>query len=201
MKRFVVVAVAFGLTVPARAGQELSFTYDQVMTTSKGIFVTKVWVKGNKKRTETDRPGGQEIDIMQANTYIQIFPDLGIARKMPLAIGALAGPMPSMPARDQAAGGERKQPPSQPLGMETIANFPCKIYELKGDGGVTRVWVSDVLPFPLKWEEDDKKDGKFSYEIKNLKVSANISDDLFKVPTGIKLMDENLQEIPTEISP
>jgi outer membrane lipoprotein-sorting protein len=180
------------LTVGARAG-ELSMVYDQVMTTPKGSFTTKVWVKGNKKRTETERPSGQEITIIQGNSYIQIFPDLGIARRMSLAMDMSAGPMTSMPAE---VNGEHRGPDGKvmaPVAAETVSNLPCKVYQLKVDNGMARVWVSEILPFPVKWEEEG-----FSYEIRNIKVSANIPDSLFKVPAGIRLMDEKLQDLPAE---
>jgi outer membrane lipoprotein-sorting protein len=199
MKKIAVIVMAAALAGPAFAGkafagQELSMTYDQVMTTSKGVFVTKVWIKGNRKRTETDRPSGQEIDIIQGSIYIQIFPDLGIARKLSLATGAGSSTMPPMPANlggGKSKGKDGKETEdSRPIGTETVANLPCKVYEIKReDGCVTRVWISDILPFPVKWEEDEKHEGKFSYEIRNLKVSADIPDDLFEVPADVKLMD------------
>jgi outer membrane lipoprotein-sorting protein len=197
MRKIASFFLILAFAAPLAAAPELSMTYDQVMTTPKGVFVTKVWIKGGKKRTETDRPGGQEIDILEGNTYTQIFPDLGIARRMPLAMGASAGMDGMLPAAvAESKDSKKKAEDARPIGTETVANLPCKVYEFKSDGGgTTRVWISDILPFPVKWEEDEKRDGKFSYEIRNLKVAADIPDDLFKVPAGIKLMDQNLQEI------
>jgi hypothetical protein len=181
---------------PAAAGppkqRELSLYYDQVINTSKGSLVTKVWVKGDKKRTETDNQGVREIDVIAGSIHYHIFPDQGFARRMPPLTGSpsLAPATPSEIPMSAAGeiGGAGTGVTS--VGSDNVANIPCKIYMWKSGDAITRIWMSDILPFPLKWEELDRKEGDFSYEIRNLKVAAEIPDSYFELPAGVRVLNE-----------
>jgi len=178
------------------AEKPLSVSYEQVLTTAKGSFVTKVWIKGDKKRVET--ADGREIDIVQGNTYVQIFPEQGFARRMPLA-AAPSAPMPAAANKVSADGKTTTAAGTKPKNTDMVADLPCKLYELKSGEGVTRIWISDRLPFPLKWEEVDPGAGKFSYEVKNLKFADDIPEEYFQVPSGFKIVNAEPDDLPPEL--
>lgn len=174
-----------------------SMTYDQVLTTAKGVFVTKVWVKGDKKRTETDNNGQKEIDIIQGNAYYQIFPEQGFARKMSLALEGAASAVPTMDGTAKPVIDKGKESHTlQPLWTEPVSGLPCEVYQFRTESGVTKVWIHESLPFPLKWEEIDAKEGAFSYEVRNLRLGATIPDDSFELPAGIKVVNTSLDRLP-----
>jgi outer membrane lipoprotein-sorting protein len=182
------------LSVATHAGADtrtdnLSVSFDQILTTSKGVFVTKVWIKGNKKRTESETQGRKQIDIIDGNTYIQVFPDSGFAQKMPLATDRSISAMAALKSSEKESSPETGTEKPMVIGTENLDNLECKIYQWKSENAFTRIWVSESFPFPLRWEEIDKKEGTFSYQVRNLKETNNIPDSYFEVPQGAKVIN------------
>jgi len=66
------------------------------------------------------------------------------------------------------------------VGTESISGLRCTIYEIRGDQGTLRYWISDKIEFPVKMQ-----DSSGSMRLENIKIDE-VSGDLFEVPAGYR---------------
>ena len=172
---FVFVFAAITLCLAAVAWA-VEFSAD-VVTTAQGRTVTsKMFVKGNKSRTQAQGQSGYTIVRRDKEVTWLVNPGRKSYTEMRLD-------QSRKPAVDEKVRGEIGR---RLLGSETIDTHPVQKYEVTytARGETTRMyqWMATDIKFPVKMAAVD---GSWMTEYKNIKMGGQ-PDDLFEVPGGYK---------------
>jgi hypothetical protein len=148
-----------------------------ITTTAGNSYSGKIYMKGDKIRTDTPGQSSYSIVRQDKNVMWLVTPD----KKSYLE-------MPYDPTQKPEAGEKVKGEVSRKLiGKETIDGHPTEKYLITSkDAGKTREhyqWVATDLNFPIKTAAVD---GSYSVEYRNIKKS--VSDSMFELPSGYQKM-------------
>jgi len=155
----------------------IEFSADMITKTAGNSYSGKIYMKGDKIRTDTPGQSSYSIVRQDKNVVWLVTPE----KKSYLE-------MPYDPTQKPEAGEKVKGEVSRKLiGKEIIDGHPTEKYLITSkDAGKTREhyqWVATDLNFPIKTAAVD---GSYSVEYRNIKKS--VSDSMFELPSGYQKM-------------
>lgn len=171
--------------VNANVPTELS--YEAVMTAAGTTVNSKVWVKGQKSRTEVDMSGTTSITIADGTTIYVLDPATKTGTKTTTSSDtatAAAGVSDTNYNADLTAQ-KWTFDKMEKLGEETVNGVKTIVYN--DAEAATKYWVHEEYGFPVKMETTSEEEG-FTMEIKNIKVEA-VDDSQFEIPADYKITE------------
>ncbi|UNC91028.1 LolA family protein [Candidatus Contubernalis alkaliaceticus] len=169
--------------------QDPAEVYYEMTMTGAGMenYFSKVWIKGEKVRTEGEMDWHKYIIIDDEDHYYTLDPEEKTALKMThnwddeMEEGFTADEF----MEDMDLEG------LEYLGKEKYNGVMCYVILDKDDYVTMKIWIHGDYGIPMKIEStgDDPED-HFTMEVKNLKVGG-ISDDLFVVPADYEIFEMN----------
>lgn len=173
--------------VLAKSKSVVGYSFDYVMSNeaAQGNFTGKMWIaKDQKMKNEITLQNRTMVSIIDLEKKEMYNCDLsqGIAVKMKLDIG------------------KRMESPDQYIKDIDIAKatvlenviydgVKCKVISYKYDGNTeSKMWVREDIGFPVRIEATGPDGKKSVIEYKNMKVGP-VSEDVFRLPPGIKVME------------
>jgi len=163
-----------------RAQGIASVKYDMVITSPGAPAVTqKIWVKGNKMRTEMTQEGQTQVVLIDydARTMYMYMPEENMAMKMTFN-------PPAESAVEEAQSVADYNPTV--VGTETIDGKVCLVVEYTVEGAATKMWIWKEYAFPIRVEVTTAE-GKTIVEYKNI-AFGDIPDSEFVLPPGVEII-------------
>jgi hypothetical protein len=157
-----------------------SVKYDMVMTyPGEPVMTMKMWIKGNKMRSETTAEGQTIITLldMDAQTIYIYYPDQNMAMEMTYE--------PGESAMDEAQAITDYNPTI--LGHETLDGKVCLVVQYTAEGATVKMWLWEQYGFPIR-VETTTSEGTAVVEYKNIEF-GDITDTMFELPEGVEIMD------------
>jgi outer membrane lipoprotein-sorting protein len=158
-----------------------SVKFDMVMT-GGGMpsLTTKVWLKGEKMKTEATMEGQTVINIIDhgTQTMYMYMPEQNMAFRVTYE-QAQGSPVEETMAISQYH--------PQNLGTETIDGKVCLVVEYTVQGASTTMWIWEEHGFPIKVVTVTDQ-GTTTIEYKNIQFT-DIPDSEFELPPGVQIMD------------
>jgi len=181
-------------------GQEVkSMSYDFVMTTPEITQTGKVWIDGNRFKTDSTMEGKRIITIFDrtTNTVITYYPEENQAVKMSAGADTNETPSPS----DYT--GNLDPNKVKLIRTETYDGATCKVLEViapSGQEDKVLLWVREDLGLPVKVEVTAASGEKTVMEYKNLQVGP-IPDEVFQLPPGVQVTDlgQMMNQLPANM--
>lgn len=167
----------------ARTNKGASYDMKITMTSPQGGSMTttsKVWISGNKYRSEMDTMGVKTIVIADGKGDVYMYnPSTNSAMK----ISAVQA------SKDKPAGlwAEADVAKFKVLGEETINSQPCLIVSNSDVQGDNKTWINTEIGMPVK-SEIKTGDATVAAEFTNIKIGSQ-PDDLFTLPSGVKIQE------------
>lgn len=160
-----------------------AYSYDWVITNSEGSITGKLWVDGNKMRSDSQMDDKKTVAIVDGKDVYLYMPDQGKAMKMP-ADKNKAAPTPGA-YTDKIDAAKLKV-----LETATYEGVSCKVLvATTEDKQKTKMWLRVSDGFLMKEEFVDEEDGgKIVMEYKNVKVGP-VQADIFRLPAGVQIKD------------
>ncbi len=166
-----------------------TFKCTQVMESSQmgTVMTIKMWHKDGKDRIEASQPGTnmKTITINTGDSFYTYMPQQNMAFKMP---ADAMDQTPSMkPPKDFKS--HLDSVGATKTGTETYDGQKCDIYEYTEPqtNSNIKLWYSVSKSFPLKMVVSNAYSTNTIY-YKDIEVNTPISDDLFRIPDGVKIM-------------
>lgn len=174
-----VTVLGLMLAALATVCQAWEFSADAIVTADGRTIKSKIYMKDTKFRAEMPEMGGYTIVNGDAKTACMVMPQQKMYMEMKADQINTQMPKEKMPGEIS-----RKK-----VGTESIDGRSCDKTEVTCKNGdqttVSLLWIAKDLTFPVKMADPN---GKWIVEYKNIKT-GNISDDLFKIPSGFTKMD------------
>ncbi|MDD4238391.1 MAG: outer membrane lipoprotein-sorting protein [Desulfotomaculaceae bacterium] len=184
----------------AKGKQIEGMSYDFIMTSQDMTVNSKVWMEGNKIKTDSVMEGQNIITIVDGDTFYTYFPEEHRAMKM---------------TPDQQSGQKTETPadftedadtsPDKYKVVETTVyeGVECKVVVVTSADGKeqSKMWVRRDYGIPIRIELTDLSEGKTVIEFKNLKIGKQQADT-FQLPAGVEVIDasemlKNLPQMPS----
>jgi outer membrane lipoprotein-sorting protein len=165
----------------------MSYDYSLDLPDSK-MMTGKVWMQGQKMKTEGTVEGKKIITIYDGdtNTVYTYYPDQNMAMKMSAPESGEKAPTPTDYTRNAD--------PNKIKTLETTMynGVKCKVMLIEGKEGKEQVkmWVREDYGIPVRVEATVPDGSKTVMEYKNLKVGPQ-SPGVFELPAGVKITDVN----------
>ena len=185
-------SASFALDIPE------TLTYDQIMTAEGMPTMTmKIYKKGDNLRIETQMQGRTSIIIKKGDKTIMYDPQINFAMDMSGTDEIDAAMLGGADPKDKFDNIDKTK-----VGEGKVEGEMCDIYEYNDENGKYKVWQSRKTKWPIKTEASTPK-CEMTIEIKNLEMNKELSDSLFEVPQGVKLMNvsEMMQNAQRELMP
>jgi outer membrane lipoprotein-sorting protein len=156
------------------SGFALEFSSDMVMTSQGQVHTSKIYMKDQKSRTESEIQPSYNIMRMDKNVMWMVMPDQKTYMEMKYD-----------PSKAPKTGERLQGEASRKLiGSERIDGHPTQKYEItyaeRGKTDRMHQWVATDINFPVKMAAVD---GSWTVEYKNIKMGTQ-PDTLFEVPSG-----------------
>lgn len=180
MKIFkIIIFIAF-IIFSALAGHRVGaaeFSADLINKVKGRTFYSKIYMKANKIRLETQGQHNYSIMRMDQNVVWLVFPKDKVYMEM-------------VPYEPQVPGRKLKGEISRKfIGSEIINEYETQKYEVTivEEGKTTKVlqWIATQINYPIKVSAID---GSWSSEYKNLKIEPQ-PDKVFELPPGFEKME------------
>lgn len=162
-------------------GQNIgSVKYDMVMTApGQDTMTSKVWLKGEKMKTESEVEGETSITIIDGEEEVMYvyMPDENMAYKMDFSNAP------------ESAVGETEDILDfdyEIIGTETVDGKSCLVVQWTDEGMTSKTWIWKDRGFPIKMEITTSE-GTTTIEYKNIQF-VNISDSEFELPAGVQII-------------
>ncbi|RLJ21584.1 hypothetical protein DJ030_03830 [bacterium endosymbiont of Escarpia laminata] len=175
-KLVLTISTIFTLLLSLNTAQAAEWTADFVKTDGQMRDVSKVYIKGDKRREEMTHRGQTESIVLfnpGSHQIITLMPSERMFMEIPMS------PDQEMfskgPGSDLASG--------KPLGTEKISGYLCDKYHQESAEGAVTVWVSRKLQYPIRIEVMDLDGGKSVMTYENIQEKS-LPDSLFSVPAG-----------------
>lgn len=171
-----------------RASGIASVKYDQVITDPQKLGESpqmKVWVKGNKTRSEMTAEGQTAVIIMDWDAQVGYFydPSQNMATKVDLSGQQQVGAIATMSATEWAKL-ILASPESVVVGSETVDGKDCLVVESAAEGGKGKAWIWKEYGFPIRMDFPGTL-----IEWKNIEF-VSIPDEMFKLPSGVTIQEQ-----------
>jgi len=158
-----------------------SVKFDMVMT-GPGMpsMTTRVWLKGEKMKTESTMEGQTVINIIDhgTQTMYMYIPDQNMAFMVTYEQAQ------GSPVEDTMA---ISQYHPENLGTETVDGKVCIVVEYTVQDASTKVWIWEENGFPIKLVTVTDQ-ATTTIEYKNIQFTS-IPDSEFELPPGVQIMD------------
>jgi outer membrane lipoprotein-sorting protein len=162
-------------------GQNIgSVKYDMVVTApGQDTMTTKVWLKGEKMKFESEVEGETSITIIDGEEEVMYMymPDENMAYKMDMSNAPESAVEETEGILDYDY---------TIIGTETVDGKSCLVVEWTVEGIASKMWVWKDKGFPIKMESTTPQ-GKMTIEYKNIQF-VNISDSEFELPAGVQII-------------
>mgnify|MGYP001215989467 CR=1 FL=1 len=173
----------------AKGKQVEGMSYDYILTFNGSSVNSKVWVEGDKVKTDSIVEGQNIISIVDGDTFYTYFPAENRAMKMTVAAGQKNGEKTETPI-DFIEDADNR--PDQYKIVETTMydGVECKVVVVTDAYGKeqSRMWVRTDYGIPVRIESVDPNGGKTIMEFKNLKI-GKLPADTFQLPAGVEIVD------------
>ncbi|OGC11306.1 hypothetical protein A3K48_02160 [candidate division WOR-1 bacterium RIFOXYA12_FULL_52_29] len=179
MFKKVLFSTLIGAVALSMAAAAMEFSADVVTKMKKQTMMSKMYMSGEKWRTETKAGKGEQIAIVRADKKVVwiLMPDQKMYMEQKLTPDKTMGMVEKTPGEVS-----RKK-----IGREKINGIDCDKYLItyKGEDGESKMyqWLSGDK-WPVK---SAALDGSWSTEMKNIK-KGGVSGKLFDIPAGYKKM-------------
>lgn len=164
-------------------------SYDYVMTFNSTTVNSKVWVEGDKVKTDSVVEGQNIISIIDGNTFYTYFPAENRAMKMTMATEQENEEKTETPVDFIDDADDR---PDQYKIVETTMydGVECKVVVVTDADGKeqSKMWVRTDYGIPIRIESVDPNGDKTIMEFKNLKIGKQPADT-FQLPAGVEIID------------
>lgn len=162
-------------------------SYEYILTMPTGKMTGKVWMQGEKMRTEGTVSGQRIVTIVdgETNTVYTYYPDQNRAVK--LSAGEQGeetqSPTDYVENTDPAA--------AKVLETTVYDGVKCRVVLVQSpDGSEVKMWVREDYGIPIRVETTAPDGTKVVMEYKNLKVGPQ-PPETFKLPAGVQVTDLN----------
>jgi len=158
-----------------------SVKFDMIVTSSGSpSMTTKVWLKGQNMKSETEAEGQTVINIINnaTSTMYMYIPEQNMAFKVNY------DPSQTSPINDVQS---LSQYNPTIIGTETIDGKLCTVVEYSVSGMSVKTWLWQEKGFPLK-VVSETNDGTVTVEYRNIEFT-DIPDSEFELPAGVQIMD------------
>ncbi|MEW6276750.1 MAG: hypothetical protein AB1556_16780 [Bacillota bacterium] len=180
----------------AKGRQVSGMSYEYILTTASGEMKGKVWLQGNRIKTDAAVAGQRMISFFdgETNTIVTYYPDQNKAVKL----SADRQPKTVLTPGEYAGGVD----PGKAKVLETVVydGVRCRVLAIPGAGDKeeVRMWVREDYGLPVRVEVTSTAGGKTVMEYKNLQVGP-LPPDTFKLPPGVEVTDINkmMERLPS----
>ncbi|OPX86194.1 MAG: hypothetical protein A4E53_03104 [Pelotomaculum sp. PtaB.Bin104] len=162
-------------------------SYDYTITAQGQTISGKMWISGEKVKTETAMEGKKIISIIDSNALLSYFPDENRAMKMTL------GQQSNEPSNNALEYGEdiNTAPDKYKVLERTVYDgVMCRVVAVTGADGkeVMKMWVREDYGFPVRVETVEANGGKTIIEYKNINIGKQPAE-IFQLPAGVQVTD------------
>ncbi|MGQ9532610.1 MAG: LolA family protein [Desulfotomaculales bacterium] len=184
----------------AKGRQVSGMSYEYILTTASGEMKGKVWLQGNRIKTDAAVAGQRMISFFDGdtNTIITYYPD----RNKAVRLSAENQPRTVLTPGEYAGGVD----PGKAKVLETVVydGVRCRVVAVPGadDREEVRMWVREDYGIPVRVEVTSASGEKTVMEYKNLQVGP-LPPDTFELPPGVEVTDINrmLERLPGRQGP
>ncbi|MGI6491556.1 MAG: LolA family protein [Pelotomaculum sp.] len=164
-------------------------SYDYVMTFNSTTVNSKVWVEGDKVKTDSVVEGQNIISIVDGDTFYTYFPAENRAMKMTMAAEQENGEKTETPI-DFIEDVDDQQEQYKIVETTMYDGVECKVIVVTGADGKeqSKMWVRTDYGIPIRIESVDPSEEKTIMEFKNLKIGKQPADT-FQLPAGVEIID------------
>lgn len=157
-----------------------AFSYDYVMTSSSGSITGKLWVDGDKVRSDTVVNNLKTITILDEHNLYIYQPDQGQAMKMPV----------NQDHKDIPGVYDEEMDVGKVKVLETVTydGALCKVVSVVEDKQESKVWLRVSDGFLMKTEFTGDDGSKMVMECKNVKIGS-VPAEVFRLPAGVQIAD------------
>lgn len=173
----------------ARGKQVKSLSYDYAITSGGQTVSGKMWISGNKIRTEAVVQGQKMVNILDGDQKVAYSyqPNQKVAIKFDYSryVKDNQSESPNTPTDFS----QRIDPNvAKILGTQNYEGAPCLVVSIEEPGKEPlKMYVNQEHGIPVRVETNGPQ-GKVLIEYKNLKVGP-ISEDMFRIPPGVRVND------------
>lgn len=182
LKKMLAVTLAMVFCLAASLAQAAEFSATVVSTAQGQSMKGKVFVKGDRMRTEMEIAGETNITITRPDKKVVwiAMPEQKMYMEMPLT-DKMQQKMMMKDPEDRAK--------MKHLGAETVNGYDCDKYEFdttaNGKSLKQYVWIAKKLGMPIK---SATADGSMTMEYRDIQVGG-VADSVFEMPQGYQKMD------------
>ncbi|NSW82605.1 MAG: hypothetical protein HPY90_04895 [Syntrophothermus sp.] len=181
-------------------GQGLkSMSYEFILTTPQGTQTGKVWLDGNRLKTDSTIEGKRIVTFFDrtTNTVITYYPEQNQAVKLSAGTDSNEAPSPT----DYT--GNLNPNKVKVIRTEIYDGARCKVLEMiapSSQGEKVLLWVREDLGLPVRVETTAASGEKTIMEYKNIYVGS-LPADTFELPPGVQVTDLNsmMNKLPVNL--
>jgi outer membrane lipoprotein-sorting protein len=170
----------------AKGKQITGLSYDFTMTSKEMSMNGKMWLQGNKMKTEMVIQGEKMISIVDGETVYQYMPASNMAMKF--SVKSTSGQKSQTPDTPTSFSDNVDKETVKIVETTTYDGKKCIVFISKSGKDQAKMWLSEEYGIPLKVEMSSAGGELTTIEYKNVKVGA-ISDDTFKLPANVDVQD------------
>ena len=204
MKTIMLISCLFAIlpsAVCAKSPAEKGFSYDSVIITpEKEKYDSRVFIRGNSMRMETQKDGIKHIIISDGSSTYLYTPsnNTAIRYEAATAASAMNTPDTSSPEILRDTSGYLKKMNAKKTGSEKIDGKMCDVYRIDDidTGTIHTLWLWNN-EFPLM-QSFANEEGLTTVMTKNLKTGLDIPDSHFALPDNAHIVDMSrmMREMP-----
>ena len=178
------VLACVGVLAAAPSARAFTATYDQKVTGRGMTMMSKVTLKDNQLRMESQSDAGSIIIFKNPQGMFSYMPAEGMAMSLS-SLEQFQKPLEKLDDYDAYL----KEAHAKYLRSETVNGLACDVYEFADSSGeTTTAWVWKERQFPVR-AETMTKDGKVTVEMSNITLGGSVPDSAFQLPPGVQVMD------------
>lgn len=178
-------------------GKEIKgMSFDYIMTSKDFKMTGKMWVQGDKVKTEMTAEGQKMVTIFDGNSIISYNPAEKIAFKITPEKGQeqkVDSPL------DYSGYIEGKPDKVKFVENMMYEGVKCTVIEVTSADGKeqSKMWIREDYGIPVRVEVTESDGAKSVMEYKNLQLGS-LPDDTFKLPAGVQITDmsEMMKNMP-----
>jgi hypothetical protein len=178
-----IVFFIFALVLPATACYAVDFSADIVSSSRQGSFTAKIYVSGDKSRTEM--PGATTISRMDKKLVWVLMPAEKMYMEQPMDPLSAAGTWEKMDGEI-----ERRAEGNEVVNGRQTTKYRV-IFEADGMRDSVFQWLDESAHIPVKTAAID---GSWSTEFKNIRPGPQ-DRNLFEIPAGYNKMSLDMPDM------
>jgi len=161
-------------------------SFDYSMTSKDLVVNGKMWIEGEKFKTESTVEGKKVVSILNDNTSYLYYPDENTAMKVVLDKQNKQSENPFDYSKDIDTAPDKYKV----LETTVYEGVKCKVVAVTSADGKDnlKMWVREDYGIPIRVEATEAGGGKVVIEYKNMKVGKQPADT-FQLPPGVAVTD------------